>query len=72
LTERLNNLIIEAYVVKDVTKRKLETKMKSVNFNRQHSIAQQGGCMPSYWTANNSLSLDRTPEIKIGVRSTVV
>jgi hypothetical protein len=37
--------------------------MKSVTNYRQHcSIAKQGGFMPSYWLANNSLSLDRTPE----------
>ena len=37
------------------------------SFNRQHtiscSIAKQGGFMPSYWSAINSLvNLDRTPE----------
>jgi len=38
------------------------------SFNRQHTfnaIAKQGGVMPSYWLAIESicLSLDRTPRI---------
>lgn len=42
--------------------RKLETEMKSVINHRQFScIAKQVG-MSAYWPANNSLSLDRTPE----------
>jgi hypothetical protein len=37
--------------------------MKSVTNFRQHcSIAKQAGFMLTYWSANNSLSLDRTPE----------
>ena len=43
------------------------------SFNRQHtiscSIAKQGGFMPSYWSAINSLSnLDRTPVENVRVR----
>jgi len=44
-------------------KGKLESKMKSVSYIRQHcSIAKQVGFMPSLWLAINSLSYDRTPE----------
>ena len=43
-----------------------ENKMQS--FNRQHTfntIAKQGGVMPSYWLAIESISLsnDRTPSL---------
>ena len=42
--------------------RELETEMKSViNFRQHYCIAKQVG-MSAYWPANNSLSLDRTPE----------
>jgi len=44
-------------------KGKLESKMKSASYIRQHcSIAKQVGFMPSLWLAINSLSYDRTPE----------
>ena len=44
-------------------KGKLESKMKSVSYIRQHcSIAKQAGFMPTSWLAINSLSYDRTPE----------
>ena len=44
-------------------KGKLESKMKSVTYIRQHcSIAKQAGFMPTSWLAINSLSYDRTPE----------
>jgi hypothetical protein len=35
------------------------------NFRHQqfNTIAKCGGVMPSYWSAINSLGLDRTPEI---------
>ena len=33
------------------------------NFRQFNTIAKQGGVMPSYWLAINSLHSDRTPEI---------
>lgn len=33
------------------------------NFRQLNTIAKQGGVMPSYWLAINSLHSDRTPEI---------
>ncbi len=45
--------------------------MKTANiFGRLHCVAQQGGFMPSYWSANATLSnkSDRTPEICQGSR----
>jgi len=44
----------------------------NANHRSYYTIAKQAGFMPTSWFANNSLSLDRTPEIKIGVRSNVV
>ena len=41
-----------------------------MNVQSQHrqfnSVAKQGGFMPSYWLAINSLGNDRTPEIRQG------
>lgn len=44
--------------------------MKTANiFGRLHSVAQQGGFMPTYWSANSlSNKSDRTPEICQGSR----
>jgi len=43
-------------------KLKMQSNFRQAQFN---TIAKQGGVMPSYWLAINSISLhsDRTPEI---------
>lgn len=42
--------------------RELETEMKATcNFRQLNTIAKQGGVMPSYWLAINSLHSDRLP-----------
>lgn len=44
--------------------------MKTANiFGSLHCVAQQGGFMPTYWSANAlSNKSDRTPEITSGSR----
>jgi hypothetical protein len=32
------------------------------SLSQKHVIAQQGGFMPTYWSATTVISIDRTPE----------
>jgi len=52
-------------VLVKILKENLRENKMQLNFRHQqfNTIAKCGGVMPSYWSAINSLGLDRTPEI---------